>query len=89
MTPDPTQVGPRRRKSWSPKFLAIAEAAIALSTSIYYFARQGAPDKSYPTFPARPGPLDITVLEGGGAGALESQEVKSEVNEARSMGRVA
>jgi len=34
---------------------------------------------SMPTFAARRGPLDITVLEGGSLQALESQEIKCEV----------
>src|ERR1700742_2261408 len=54
-------------------------AAFVLIFAILWFSRGAKSAANLPTFTARRGPLDVTVLEGGSLKALESQEVKCEV----------
>lgn len=61
-----------------PRWRLIA-AAIILVIAIFWFSRGGKSVANLPTFTARRGPLDVTVMEGGSLKALESQEVKCEV----------
>ena len=61
-----------------PRWRFIA-AAVVLVVAIFWFSRGGKSAASLPTFTARRGPLDVTVMEGGSVKALESQEVKCEV----------
>ena len=62
---------PRRR-------LVIAGVLLALA-GWWWLGHGGKSDSKSPTFAARRGPLEITVLEGGSLQALESQEIKCEV----------
>lgn len=65
----------RRQPPWR---LVVAAAVVAIGA--FLWLRTGGPSAaSAPTFVARRGPLDITVLEGGSLQALESQEIKCEV----------
>jgi len=64
----------RRQPRW--RFIA---AAIVLVLAILWFSRGTKSAANLPTFTARRGPLDVTVMEGGSLKALESQEVKCEV----------
>jgi len=61
-----------------PRWRFIA-AAIVLVIAIVWFSRGSKSAANLPTFTARRGPLDVTVMEGGSLKALESQEVKCEV----------
>jgi len=54
-------------------------AAVVLVAAIFWFSRGTKSIANLPTFSARRGPLDVTVMEGGSLKALESQEVKCEV----------
>lgn len=58
--------------------LAVAALVIAL-LGWWGLGRSGNSSTKIPTFTARRGPLEITVLEGGSLQALESQEIKCEV----------
>jgi multidrug resistance efflux pump len=53
--------------------------AIVLVVALFWFSRGSKSAANLPTFSARRGPLEVTVLEGGSLKALESQEVKCEV----------
>jgi HlyD family secretion protein len=64
----------RSQPRW--RFVAVA---IILVLAIFWFSRGTKSAANLPTFTARRGPLDITVMEGGSLKALESQEVKCEV----------
>ena len=56
-------------------------AAIVLAVGGWlWWHGAGKPSGDGPTFAARRGPLDITVMEGGSLQALESQEIKCEVH---------
>ena len=61
-----------------PRWRLIA-AGIAILLAGVWFFHGSKSTASLPTFTARRGPLDITVLEGGSLKALESQEIKCEV----------
>jgi len=61
-----------------PRWRFVA-GAIVLVLAIFWFSRGTKSAANLPTFTARRGPMDITVLEGGSLKALESQEVKCEV----------
>jgi HlyD family secretion protein len=61
-----------------PRWRFIA-AAIILVAAILWLSRGAKSAANLPTFAARRGPLDVTVMEGGSLKALESQEVKCEV----------
>jgi HlyD family secretion protein len=61
-----------------PRWRFIA-AAIVLVLAIFWFSRGTKSAANLPTFTARRGPLEVTVMEGGSLKALESQEVKCEV----------
>jgi multidrug resistance efflux pump len=50
-----------------------------VALAFYYFRREAPVVQSSTTFPVRRGPLEIAVLEGGSIEALESQQIKSEV----------
>lgn len=68
----------RRRTGW--RFLAKALALpIALLLGYWYFFTGGEDQFSGTAFTVKRGPMEITVLEGGSIEALESQEIKSEV----------
>ncbi len=62
-----------------PRWRLIAGAVVILLLAGWWLTRGGAAAAKIPTFAARRGALDITVLEGGSLQALESQEVKCEV----------
>ncbi|MGD0744276.1 MAG: efflux RND transporter periplasmic adaptor subunit [Verrucomicrobiota bacterium] len=62
-----------------PRWRQIAAAAIIALAGWWLLRSGGASAAKAPTFPARRGPLEINVLEGGSLQALESQEVKCEV----------
>ncbi|TAL04476.1 MAG: HlyD family efflux transporter periplasmic adaptor subunit [Verrucomicrobia bacterium] len=62
-----------------PRWRLIVAAVIILAAGWWLFGRGGKSSAKIPTFAARRGPLDITVLEGGSLQALESQEIKCEV----------
>jgi len=64
----------RRQPRW--RFIAVA---IVIVAAILWFSRGTKSAANLPTFTARRGPLDVTVMEGGSLKALESQEVKCEV----------
>ena len=64
----------RSQPRW--RFIAVA---IVLVAAIIWFSRGSKTAVNLPTFTARRGPLDVTVMEGGSLKALESQEVKCEV----------
>jgi HlyD family secretion protein len=64
----------RTQPRW--RFVAVA---IVLVVAIFWFSRGNKSAANLPTFTARRGPLDISVMEGGSLKALESQEVKCEV----------
>jgi HlyD family secretion protein len=64
----------RKQPRW--RFVAVA---IVIVLAIVWFSRGTKSAANLPTFAARRGPLDITVMEGGSLKALESQEVKCEV----------
>ncbi len=61
-----------------PRGRLVALALAALAGGYFLFRGGGPADGPAATFTARQGPLDITVLEGGGIQALESQEIKCE-----------
>ncbi|HPO14945.1 MAG TPA: efflux RND transporter periplasmic adaptor subunit [Candidatus Hydrogenedentes bacterium] len=68
----------RRRTGW--RFLAKALALpLALLLGYWYFFTGHEDQFSGTTFTVKRGPMEITVLEGGSIEALESQEIKSEV----------
>ncbi len=52
---------------------------VALLVGLFWWSRGNKTSHNAPTFTARRGPLDITVLEGGSLQALEFQELKCEV----------
>ena len=65
----------RRQPRWR---FVLALAIVAVG--VWFVWKRGAGSAgSIPTFVARRGPLEITVLEGGSLQALESQEIKCEV----------
>lgn len=57
----------------------VAVVIVMLALAIYLFSGEAETRGDGTTFPARRGPLKITVLEGGTLEAIESQEIKSEV----------
>src|SRR5450759_714380 len=66
----------RRQPRWRQ---IVAVAVIALIGWWWWWHGGGGSAAKMPTLPARRGPLEINVLEGGSLQALESQEVKCEV----------
>ncbi len=65
----------RRQPLW--RFILVA--VIAAAAAFYFLKERGGTGTKIPTFAARRGPLEISVLEGGSLQALESQEIKCEV----------
>lgn len=65
----------RRQPRWR---LGVA-AAIVILGALFWWRSGGGTAGKIATFTARRGPLEITVLEGGGLEALESQESKCEM----------
>jgi HlyD family secretion protein len=61
-----------------PRWRLIVVAAVVV-TGVFLLRGGGKSSTGIPTFAARRGPLEITVLEGGSLQALESQEIKCEV----------
>jgi len=62
-----------------PVWLVIVMVAVVAIGAFLVFKRGDSSGTKIPTFAARRGPLEITVLEGGSLQALESQEIKCEV----------
>jgi len=62
-----------------PVWLVIVMVAVVAIGGFLVFKRGDSSSTKIPTFAARRGPLEITVLEGGSLQALESQEIKCEV----------
>ena len=62
-----------------PRWRVFTGAGLLVALGALFLARGGATAGKTPTFSARRGPLEITVLEGGSLQALESQEIKCEV----------
>jgi len=62
-----------------PRWRLLAAAAVVVAAALFVLKERGASGTNVPTFAARRGPLEITVLEGGSLQALESQEIKCEV----------
>ena len=60
------------------RWLVMVGVLLALA-GWWWLGHGGKSDAKTPTFAARRGPLEITVLEGGSLQALESQEIKCEV----------
>lgn len=65
----------RRQPRW--RFVVVL-AIVAVGAALLFKTGSKSTGRT-PTFTARRGPLDITVLEGGSLQALESQEIKCEV----------
>jgi multidrug resistance efflux pump len=62
-----------------PRWRLVAAVAVVIVAGGLWLKSGGKSSASIPTFAARRGPLEITVLEGGSLQALESQEIKCEV----------
>ena len=63
-----------------PKWRLVVVGVLALAIGVTWLVkRPNGKAGAIPTFAARKGPLEITVLEGGSLQALESQEIKCEV----------
>jgi HlyD family secretion protein len=62
-----------------PRWRLVLLAAIMAAAGLWWWRAGSAKTSAIPTFAARRGSLDITVLEGGSLQALESQEIKCEV----------
>ena len=62
-----------------PRWRLLVAAALLAGAGWWWFGFGGRATSKAPTFAARRGPLEITVLEGGSLQALESQEIKCEV----------
>jgi HlyD family secretion protein len=62
-----------------PKWRLVAAASLAIAGTLWLTFRDNKAAVKGPTFAARRGALEITVLEGGSLQALSSQEVKCEV----------
>jgi len=61
-----------------PRWRFVVAAVVVVLVALW-FSRGTKSAANLPTFSARRGPLDVTVMEGGSIKALESQEVKCEV----------
>ena len=62
-----------------PRWRLIAAVVVMAALGLWWWKGGGKSAGKAPTFAARRGPLEITVLEGGSLQALESQEIKCEV----------
>lgn len=62
-----------------PRWRLVLAVAIIAAGAWFVWKRGATGTGNIPTFAARRGPLEITVLEGGSLQALESQEIKCEV----------
>ncbi len=62
-----------------PRWRIIVALIVVAVAGVLLFRGGGGSTAKIPTFAARRGPLEITVLEGGSLQALESQEIKCEV----------
>jgi len=62
-----------------PRWRWVAAAAALAGVGLLYWGGHSKSAGTTPTFAARRGPLEISVLEGGSLQALESQEIKCEV----------
>jgi len=67
------------KKRAKPVWLKIAAVVAVLGMAYWLWPTRGDGGYSGATFTAQRGPLEVTVLEGGTIEALESQEIKSEV----------
>ena len=67
-----------RRRRWRWARIGVALALLA-AAGYWFFHKPPEASQSGTTFAVRRGPLSITVLEGGSVAALESQDIKSEV----------
>jgi HlyD family secretion protein len=62
-----------------PRWRQLVVLGIVIAVGVWWWRRADQGTSSAPTFEARRGPLEISVLEGGSLSALESQEIKCEV----------
>src|SRR5881628_1125865 len=75
----------KKLKAWiqfiarQPRWRIIAGVAVFAVVGLVLARTGGKSGSKTPTFVARRGPLEITVLEGGSLQALQSQEIKCEV----------
>lgn len=72
----------RDLKRWlarQPRWRFLAAGILVLAAGAWLFRGDSKSAGNAPSFAARRGPLEITVLEGGSLQALESQEIKCEV----------
>jgi multidrug efflux pump subunit AcrA (membrane-fusion protein) len=62
-----------------PRWRLVVALAVLGAAAWFVWQRGESSSGRAPTFTARRGPLEITVIEGGSLQALESQEIKCEV----------
>jgi HlyD family secretion protein len=62
-----------------PRWRQLVVLGLIIAVGIWWWRRADQGIGTAPTFEARQGPLEISVLEGGSLSALESQEIKCEV----------
>lgn len=79
-TSEPKKQSPKNiRKRWRGSVLKAAAVLLALCGAVYWWRDNSALPLDGTSFEVRRGPLEITILEGGSIEALESLEIKSEV----------
>jgi HlyD family secretion protein len=62
-----------------PRWRQVVVLGLIIAAGVWWWRRADQGIGTAPTFEARQGPLEISVLEGGSLSALESQEIKCEV----------
>lgn len=79
-TSEPKKQRPKNiRKRWRGRALKAAAILLALCGAVYWWRDNSVLPLDGTSFEVRRGPLEITILEGGSIEALESLEIKSEV----------
>ncbi|MBX7257164.1 MAG: HlyD family efflux transporter periplasmic adaptor subunit [Candidatus Hydrogenedentes bacterium] len=69
-----------RRRWFTRRRIIVAVVILAVAGGIYSrYGKSASGPSTATTFAAKRGPLDITVVEGGGVEAIESQTIKSEI----------